>query len=188
MSLDFLKNVEEGYTEGEKEVHYYYNRDERIAKAPQCVKDFYDGKMKTPTGMRAIFAKTSNRYLFFSLVLFIAFAWVYTTMNNSRSYAKINEIGFDISSFSYKGEVFTTVKVNNKKANQKTPPQKIFIEVFYINSDNIIADKYDLSLIYDKGEKTLHTKTSDYDIIRVDSVIKIGDVEKEIFTSIKKIH
>ena len=44
-----FEDVEEGYLDGEKEskFHYFYNREERIANAPQNVKDYYDGNMKS---------------------------------------------------------------------------------------------------------------------------------------------
>ena len=34
-------NVDEGHPEGEKTVKYYYNREERIANAPEIVKKYY---------------------------------------------------------------------------------------------------------------------------------------------------
>ena len=43
---DIFPKVEEGRPEGEQPLHYFYNREERIAHAPQNVKDYYAGKMQ----------------------------------------------------------------------------------------------------------------------------------------------
>ena len=55
--------------EADKKLKYYYNREERIAKAPQLVKDYYAGKMKPVRGFRIFFTK-QNRYIFFALIFF----------------------------------------------------------------------------------------------------------------------
>ena len=43
-AMDFDK-IDEGYTDGEKPLHFYYNREERIKNAPKIVQDFYAGKV-----------------------------------------------------------------------------------------------------------------------------------------------
>ena len=35
-------------------------------------------------------------------------------------------------------------------------------------------------MLYSKGEEYLRTKYSDYDIIRIDAVVTVGDVSKEV--------
>ena len=52
-----FEDVEEGYLDGEKEskFHYFYNREERIANAPQNVKDYYNGGMRPITGFKVLF-------------------------------------------------------------------------------------------------------------------------------------
>ncbi len=43
--------------EADKKLVFRYNREERIARAPQIVKDYYDGKMKPVRGIRIFFTK-----------------------------------------------------------------------------------------------------------------------------------
>ena len=73
----------------------------------------------------------------------------------------------------------------DKKADEKSPPVKIDAEVFFINNDNQIIEKKELSLVYRDGEQTLATKATDYDIIRVDAIIDADNKEKEVTTAVK---
>ena len=54
---------------------------------------------------------------------------------------------------------------------------------------NINITKYnikELFYLYSNGEQTLATKVTDYDIIRVDVIVKAGDTEKEISAAVKR--
>ena len=181
-----FEEVDEGHSEGEEKLVFRYNREERLKNAPQIVRDAYDGKMNPIRGFKVLWVNKSNRYILLSLVIFIGFVWVFTAISGTRSYAKINNIAFEISAFSFQEEVYVTLKVNDKKADEKSAPVKVDAEVFFINNDNQIVDKKELSLVYRDGEKTLATKTGDYDIIRVDAIIDAANKEKEVTVAVKR--
>lgn len=180
-----FEEVDEGHAEGEEKVVFRYNREERLKHAPQIVRDAYEGKMNPVRGFKVLWVNKSNRFILLSLIIFIAFVWIFTAVNNTRSYTKINNIAFEITSFSFQDEVYVTIKINDKKADEKSAPVKIEAEVFFINNDNQVVEKKELSLVYSNGEKTLATKVTDYDIIRVDSIITAAGTEKEVSTSVK---
>ena len=180
-----FEEVDEGHAQGEEKLVFRYNREERLKNAPQIVRDAYDGKMNPIRGFKVLWVNKSNRYILLSLVIFIGFVWVFTAISGTRSYAKINNLAFELSSFSYEDEVYVTIKANDKKATEKSAPVKIDAEVFFINNDNQIVDKKELSLVYRDGEKTLATKARDYDIIRVDAIIAAFDKEKEVTAAVK---
>ena len=180
-----FEDVDEGHAEGEEPVVFRYNREERLKNAPQIVRDAYDGKMKPIRGFKVLWVNKSNRYILLSLIIFIGFVWVFTAVSSTKSYAKINNIAFELSAFSFQDEVYVTLKINDKNANEKSPPVKVTVEVFFINNDKQIIEKKELSLVYRDGEKTLATKAGDYDIIRVDAIIQADNKEKEVTTAIK---
>ena len=180
-----FEEVDEGHAEGEEKLVFRYNREERLKNAPQIVRDAYEGKMNPVRGFKVLWVNKSNRYILLSLIIFIGFVWVFTAINNTRSYAKINNTSFEIAAFSFEEEVYVTLKVNDKKANEKSPPVKVNAQVFFINNDNQIIEKKELSLVYRDGEETLATKAHDYDIIRVDSIITAYDKEKEVSVAVK---
>ncbi|MBO7582551.1 MAG: hypothetical protein J6T20_02025 [Treponema sp.] len=180
-----FEEVDEGHVEGEEKLVFRYNREERLRNAPQIVRDAYEGKMNPVRGFKVLWVNKSNRYILLSLIIFIGFVWVFTAISNTKSYAKINNIAFEINAFSFQDEVYVTLKVNDKKADEKSAPVKVDAEVFFINNDNQIIEKKELSLVYGYGEQTLATKTRDYDIIRVDAIIDAANKEKEVTVAVK---
>ncbi|MBO4532479.1 MAG: hypothetical protein J5726_02145 [Treponema sp.] len=181
-----FEDVDEGHAEGEEKVVFRYNREERLKAAPQIVRDYYDGKLKPVRGFKVLWVNKSNRFILLALVFFVGFVWIYTALNNTRSYNKINDITFEQTSFGFQEEIYVNIKICNKKATEKSAPVKIDAEIFFINNDNQVVEKKELSLIYRDGEQALTTKATDYDIIRVDTIIAAEDKEKELSSAIKR--
>lgn len=181
-----FEEVDEGHSEGEEKIVFRYNREERLKNAPQIVKDAYEGKLKPVRGIKIFWVYKQNRFILLALVLFIAFVWIYTALNNTRSNAVINGISFDLTAFAYEEEIYSSLKINNKSADDKTPPVKIEAEFEFINVDNQVVEKKELSLVYSHGEQSLATKMTDYDIIRVDVVINSGNTEKVVSAPVKR--
>jgi len=181
-----FEQVEEGHAEGQETVVFRYNREERLKSAPQIVRDYYDGKLKPVRGFKVLWTNKSNRFILLSLVIFVAFAWIYGAANSTRSNAVIDSTSFDISAFAFQEEIYTSIKVKNKKADENSPPMKVQAEFLFIDVDNQIVEKKEMSLIYRDGEESLTTKMTDYDIIRVDAIITVEDKEKELSTPVKR--
>lgn len=181
-----FEEADEGHAEGEEKLVFRYNREERLKNAPQIVRDAYEGKLQPVRGFKVLWVNKSNRYILLSLIVFIGFVWVFTAINNTRSYAEINGTGFDITAFAFQEEIYAGIKVKNKNADEKSAPVKVEAQVFFINTDNQIVEKRELSLVYSYGEQTLATKMTDYDIMRVDAIISVAGKEKEISVQVKR--
>ena len=181
-----FEEVDEGHAEGEEKLVFRYNRDERLKNAPQIVRDAYEGKLKPVRGFKILWVNKSNRYILLSLIVFIGFVWVFTAINNTRSYAKINGISFDLTAFAFQEEIYASLKVNNKNADEKSAPVNISAEFFFVNVDNQVVEKKELFLVYQNGEQSLATKMTDYDIIRVDVILTAGTTEKEVSVAVKR--
>lgn len=181
-----FEQIEETRPDGEQPLKFYYNREERVKKASSQVQEYYNGGMRPVKGIKALFYK-GNKFILIALVFFVAVTWIYTGINKNVSYAKINDVSFDVQAFVYEKEVYTNIKIHNKKADEKTPPVKIDALVSFINSDNEIQDASELSLVYKNGEEYLRTKTTDYDIIRVNIKVTIDDQTRELSTLVSRL-
>ncbi len=165
--------------EADKPLKFYYNREERLAKAPQLVKDYYDGKMKPVRGFRIFFTK-QNRYIFFALIFFVGAAWIYTGLNKTRAGTTISGVNFELTAFSYEEEVYVSLQMKRSSRSKDTSPLAVDAEFFAIDPNNQVGDKRTGNLTYDEGEKYIRTKFTDYDIIRVDVIVNAGGQEKEL--------
>ena len=183
-------NVDEGHPEGEKTVKYYYNREERIANAPEIVKKYYRGDMKPVRGIK-IFFTGSNKYILFALIFFVGVAWIYSGFNKSRNYAKIQGLDFEVVSYSFEDQIYSSVSVKwNPKADGKNKGDRnITAEIFLIDGDKQVVNKDIQSITYtadDAETKYMRVRHTDFDIIRCDVILTVNDEEKEISTVVKR--
>ena len=169
----------------EQPLKFYYNRDERIAKAPQLVKDYYEGKLKPVRGFRIFFTK-QNRYIFFALIFFIGATWIYTGLNKTRAGTTIADINCELTAFSYEEEIYVSLQMKRSKRSKSTTPVPFNVTFFAIDPNNQVGDKRNDSLVYSEGEQYLRTKFTDYDIIRVDVIIDADGKEKELSALVKR--
>ena len=180
----------------EGEFHYYYNREEPIAKASPQVQEYYRGGMRPVRGFKVLFNR-QNRFVLFALVIFVGSVWVYTGFNKTRAYSTIGDINFELTAFSYEEEVYTSIQMKPNTKTKKTKaavsenaavaaPKKVTAEIFVIDPNNQVGDKRTLSEIYAGGEQFLRTKFTDYDIIRVDVILNVDGEEKELSAQVKR--
>ncbi len=169
----------------DKKLKFYYNREERITKAPQLVKDYYAGKLKPVRGFRIFFTK-QNRYIFFALIFFVGAAWIYTGLNKTRAGTTLAGINFELTAFSYEEEVYVSLRMKRSRRSKETGPVNVSAEFFAIDPNNQVGDKRLGQLVYDEGEQYIRTKFTDYDIIRVDMILDAGGSEKELSAEVKR--
>ena len=179
-------DVEEIVSEkqSENKMKFYYNREERIANAPKIVQDYYNGKMKPVRGIR----------IFFALIIFVVASWFYSGMNATRAYGKIDGINFELQAFSYEEQIYASLKVFRTKKNQgkmeknneEVVPVKIEADFFAVEANNQVSDTSFNSVIFEKNEEFIRTKFTDFDIIRVDAIVKLNGKEIELSGVVKR--
>lgn len=180
-----FEKVEETKKDGEQPLHFYYNREERISKAPESVKKYYRGEMKPVKGFKVLFTG-SNKFIFIAIVFFVGMVWIYSGFNKSRNYAKIEGIDCEVVSYAYEDSIYSSVSFNwNPKTQDKTP-KNIIATMYLINADNQIANKEEKQIFYKNDTQYIRFKNMDLDIIRCDVEIKINNTQKEISTVVKR--
>ena len=163
----------------EKTLNFFYNREERIARAPKLVQDYYNGKLEPVRGFRIFFTK-QNRFIFFALIFFVGATWIYTGLNKTRAGTTLEGINFELTAFSYEEEVYVSLQMKRSSRSKETAPVNVQAEFFAIDPNGQVGDKRKGHLIYEEGEQYIRTKFTDYDIIRVDLILNAGGYEKEL--------
>lgn len=171
--------------DAEKPLVFRYNREERIARAPKLVQDYYNGKLEPVRGFRIFFTK-QNRFIFFALIFFVGATWIYTGLNKTRAGTTLAGINFELTAFSYEEEVYVSLQMKRSSRSRESAPVNVKAEFFAIDPNRQVGDKRNGQLVYDEGEKYIRTKFTDYDIIRVDVILEAGGVEKELSAEVKR--
>lgn len=181
-----FEDVDEGHLDGEEKIVYRYNREERLKSAPQIVRDFYDGKLEPVRGFKVLWVNKSNRFILLALVFFVGFIWINSGIRGNRNTAVVDDIKLELMAFSYEDEVYVNLKIDEGKKKELSSPVNIKAEIYFTNVDSQVVEKKELSLVYNSGEEYLRTKVSDYDIIMVDAFVQVGEVQKDLSTSVKR--
>jgi len=168
-----------------QELHYYYNRSERIAKAPANVQEYYAGGMRPVRGIKVFFLK-QNRWIFFALIIFVAFTWGYTGLNKTNAYVSVEGVNLELSAFAFEEQIYSSIQIKQGKKFNINKPLNIQAEFFFIGADNQVIEKQLQSLVYGEGNQYIRAKYTDYDIVRVDVILDVNNQEKELSTIVKR--
>lgn len=185
--MDF-ENLEEGYADGEKPLHFFYNREERIKNAPKIVQDYYAGKIEfSRNPIKVMFKNKMNRFMFIFLLLFSAFAYFMNYQQNKNSMRIANSYA-QLTAFSYDEEVYVSLEIKALKDELKKSyiPKPVSVEFSAYNNDMEVCDQFSMEEVYDGSQLFLRTKFKDYDIIKVVSEVKIGEEIKSFGAKIIK--
>ena len=188
--MDFFEGKEESRDdETEGQMKFYYNREERLKKAPRIVQDYYNGDFKVQKGMRAVFIKNkSNRFLLITLFTLTAFAVALGFVDKSQRKGKIGDYKIELTSFSFEDEVYTTLKAayNSKKNNGKKEPVVLNVEFRAVNIDNQTVDKKTEERLLENDEEIFRTRITDFDIYEMHVFVSDGKNDTELYTKVKK--
>ena len=195
--MDFSK-VDEGhpdYKKGEEPLHFYYNREERIAHAPQIVQDYYNGGGPRPVKgfFKVLVSTRGNRFMLSSIVIFAAFLWIFSFFS-SRDASKIAGTSAALSAFSFEESVYASLKfdgIKNKGAEENVPlhmQRHVPIHALFMayEASGEIFDKIEIDEIFSGDELFIRTKFTDYDIMKIVCEVTAGAEEKSFSTKIER--
>jgi hypothetical protein len=189
--MDF-NNIDEGHEDGEEPVHYFFNHDERVKRAPKIVQDYYAGK--GPRQVKGLFknlvSTPANRLGLLSIVIFVLFVFMYS-ITSEKPYRKvIGGTEMTLAAFSYEDEIYVSLKAaawKKKSGIKKEQPAGIAEVKFYAvdnqHGQSAVSDK---SEMYTGRELILRTKFSDYDIITVKAEVLFNGEKKELSAVVEK--
>lgn len=184
-----------GDTEGhsdEGEMHFYYDRKERIAHAPKIVQDYYSGKFRPSGGIFKSLVSTTGNKLLLICVLICAAAVVVLNKTGDKTYRKhIGQAVMQAASFSYGDDVYVSVKaVEAAKANgdKDVVSSKSFVEGKFTAVDargNVISQANAEDVMLD-GKAEIRMRFSDYGIKKVLIEVTYKGDTKTLITEVGK--
>ena len=160
----------EGYAEGEKPVVFYYNRERRIANAPQSVRDYYDGKNRPATGLfKVLVATPAKRVMFFSIIALCVIIIFLNYSLGEESTGTIGGVPVSLSAFAFEDAVYISLRFDD---NAKLKDERLFLaDILIFNADNQLFETRQFSQNYSGNEVFVRTKIPDYDILRIEAVV-----------------
>ena len=186
--MDFSK-IDEGHSDGEEKLVFYYNREERIKRAPSIVQRYYnsEGEFGMKRGLfRSLVATKANRIMLvtlgmlFAVILFIGLFAKYEE-------GSLAGLPVALSAFSFEDTVYVSIQCDEagKKFN-KSLPLPVKASVSFFNIDEQLLETQELSGKYEGNELFLRTTIRDYDIMRITAVVSMADASVELKAQVLK--
>ena len=118
--MDF-SNMDEGHEDGKEALHYYFNHEERIKRAPKIVRDYYNGEgIQSPKGiLKSLVATRANRFGLFGIVIFCAFIYVYSLVGEKPYRKIVGGVEATLAAFSYADEIYASLTVRPENDTEK---------------------------------------------------------------------
>lgn len=190
-----FENVDEGHTDGEEQVIFHYNHDERIARAPKIVQEYYAGGGPRPVKglFKVLVSNKGNKFMLASIFILCAFLWVYTFfINKTSAFIAINtasgqvNIPIEPHAFSYDEKIFVDVTF------QKSPklldgPKDISVTFYCINGDSEECGTDSAGDIYSGSKLSIKHIFTDFDVKRVNCHVQCGDNVSDFTISVRQV-
>jgi hypothetical protein len=97
---------------GNEELTFYYNRERRLEKAPQAVRDLYDeNKTKNRSGLiRVLIADKPRAFAFFTIMIMMAVILILSLLNYTDSSYSLDGNKLEINGIKYEGMTIMAIK------------------------------------------------------------------------------
>ena len=189
--MDF-SSMDEGHADGEEPVHYYYNREERLSRAPKIVQDYYNGKGPRPVkGIFKLMVSTpANRIGLISLAVFAVFVLIYSFTGEKPYRKTVSGTEMTLSAFSYEDKVYVSLKAGAKKKNTekdaRRKPEMLTVLFSAVDNQKETVSHAEEKDMYSGEELTVRTKFSDYDIVSVKADVAFNGENKTLTAPVEK--
>ncbi len=177
--IDDEKNIHEA------DLHFYYNREERINRAPSIVKSHYDGTEKVPEKgfFKSLVSTKSSRFLLGSIVLLVIMILFVTNIDTTSNVATLNNVTLELSAFSYDESVYVTLK-----AHEAATEEDISTSIYFsaLNDKEIVIKQSTMHSIFDGNENFYRTTFPKYDILYIECIVTLNDETVHLKTVVQE--
>ncbi len=169
----------------EEELHFHYNRENRLKNAPDIVKSHYDGTEKLPPKgiFKSLVHTKASRYLLGSIVLLVLMIVFVTNVPTETNAGTLYDIPFSLSAFVFDDNTFVTLSAEEIRVDKDFPIVIIFKA---LNNDGNIIQESSYFPIYYGNEDSYVTTFANYDIITIEAEISIEDEILMLSTKVQK--
>jgi hypothetical protein len=167
-----------------KPLVFYYNREERIARAPKIVRDYYDGKNQPVTGLvKVLVATPAKRALFFSIIALCVIIVFLNYSLGTDSSGRADGIPVSLSAFAFEDVVYISLRFD--EVPRPGERRDVSAEITIFNADDQVFETRNFRQIYTGKELFIRTTIPDYDILRIEAVVALSGEGADLDTARK---
>lgn len=171
----------------DEELNFYYTRTDRLKRAPENVRQFYDGTApKPPKGLFKALVHTSHgKFMLGAVALSLVVVFVVFFLGERANVKSAAGITFTLSAFSFEDSVYVSLKAHENQ-NAENLPLSADIIFSALSEEKQPVGRQENLLIYDGKEEFCRTIFTDYDIMSVHAEIRVGGERVALHTRVEK--
>jgi hypothetical protein len=155
------------------DIVFHYNRERRLANAPESVRRAYEeGPIKRPGIIRGLTASPGLRSIFFVIVLLSAIITGVGIFGTPEGYSKIDGIPVSLKALHFDEQVYFTLTFLPDEAAEAA---RIRAEVTALNESGMILDQMELDSVFTGSKLVLRGVFPDHGITRLSADIHAGN-------------
>lgn len=165
---------------------FHYNRDRRLASAPENVQKAYrDGYTPNRGFIKGLTANAGLRSILFVIVILCAVIGAVTFFGNVPGTKTVNGVNLSLKAFLYGETVYVSLSVDpaDNRASQALPVE---VTLNGIDSDGSPVSTATLSGVLTDKKLSLRTTMPDYDIRKVSAAIKLDKTDSSLLVSVDR--
>ncbi len=161
--------MEEFKDENSSELHFYYNKEQRLKTAPKIVQDFHNGTNEVPPKgiFRRLVYTRSSRLMLFTIVILCLGTYAVNFLTSRDNKDKLLSVPMSITAFPYEDSIYVSIKAGT----QADAAFSFDVSITSYTSSHTQVSEYETSRIYDGKELVIGTIMPDYDILSVEAVL-----------------
>lgn len=165
---------------------FHYNRDRRLASAPDNVQKAYrDGYTPNKGFIKGLTANAGLRSILFVIVVLCAVIGAVTFFGAAPGTKTVNGVNLSLKAFLYEETVYVTLSAEAAGA-VKSLPTPVEVTLNGLDADGSAVSTATLSGVLSDKKLSLRTTMPDYDIRKVSAVIKLGKTESSLLVSVDR--
>ncbi len=191
MDFSNIDETREDNVKDSERMVFRYNREERISRAPEIVRDYYSGKFHPYKGglLKSLVATKANRLMFVTIIFVFGVVLFMNYFGPQKQKGYVSGVEASLSSFSYGDTVYSSLKLSEAGKKIQAEFEKgchVSVTFSAYDKDGSLLSEQTLSGNYDGKELYLRTTFTDYDIIKVCAVCSLRDSYATLESKIEK--
>lgn len=165
---------------------FHYNRDRRLASAPESVQRSYrEGLMTNKGFIKGLTANAGLRSILFVIVVLCVVIGAVTFFGDAPGTKTVNGVNLSLKAFLYEETVYVTLSTEAAES-VKSLPIPVEVTLSGLDADGAAVSTATLSGVLSDKKLSLRTTMPDYDIRKVSASIKLGKTDSSLLVSVDR--
>lgn len=166
---------------------YHYNREKRLERAPENVKNAYEHGYTPNKGfIKGLTANAGTRSIFFSIIILSALIIGLALFDSPAGSASIEGIPVRLKALYFDESVFITLTLAEASGEDNVDLSAVFVIFHAVDPSGAIVVSREAHGVYSGKELTVRSRISDFDIKTVKALVKLGNSTVELGATVDR--